>query len=85
MPAHFGSTVVRRKFALIIPVIVAAWLATTPTVTATSSLVAILALLTAFVWIVQTTYRNAQPAACPAQGPHRADRATSPAHDRPRR
>jgi hypothetical protein len=45
--AYFGSTVVQRLLALIIPIILAECLVTPPTVIAPSSLFALLALLTA--------------------------------------
>lgn len=80
MLAYFGSTVVQRRFALIVPISLAAWLVTPPTVIMTSSLFALLALLTAFAWIVQTTYKNAQPASSLAQALHNADRTSSPTH-----
>jgi hypothetical protein len=82
MLAYFGSTVVQRMFALVIPIILAAWLVTPRTAIATSSLFALLALFAAFAWIVQTTYKNAQPAASLAQALHDADRGSSPAHQR---
>lgn len=80
MVAHLRSNVVQRIFALVIPITLAAWLVMAPTVIATSSLFALLALVAAFTWIAQTTYKNAQPAASLAQALHDADRASSPAH-----
>jgi uncharacterized membrane protein YoaK (UPF0700 family) len=80
MLAPLRWTVVQRMSALIIPIMLATWLVTPPTVIATSSLFALLALTTAFVWIAQTTYKSAQPAASLAQALHDADRTSSPAH-----
>ena len=73
----FRGEVVERMFVLIIPLMLAASFVTPPTVIATSSLFALLALLTAFAWIVQTTYKHAQPAASLAQALHDADRTSS--------
>jgi hypothetical protein len=83
---HYGSTVVLRRFAPGIPMIAVAWLVTAPLVTApnvvaTSILLALLALLTAFPRIVQTTSKNALPAASLARALHDADRPSSPPHD----
>lgn len=78
MLAYFGSTVAQRLFVLIVPISLAAWLVTPATVSAPSSLFALLALLTVLAWIVQTTYKNAQPAASLAQALHDADRTSSP-------
>jgi hypothetical protein len=90
MLAHYGSTVVLRRFAPVIPMIVVAWLVTAPLVTApgavaTSSLLALLALLTASARIVQANSKNAQPAASLAQARHDSDRTSSPAHGRRKR
>ncbi len=79
MLAHLRWNVVQRMSALIIPIMVATWLVTPPLVIATSSLFALLALLTAIAWSVQTC-KHAQPAASLAQALRDADRTSSPAH-----
>jgi len=71
MPGYFGSTFVQRVFALVIPTILASWLVTSPTVAGPASLFALLAVLMAFAWILQTIYKNARPAARPARAPSR--------------
>ena len=82
----YRSTVVLRRFAPGIPMIAVAWLVTAPLVTApnvvaTSILLALLALLTVFPRIVQTTSKHAQPAASLAPARHDSYRLSSPAHD----
>jgi hypothetical protein len=81
----YHRTTLLRMFALAIPIVVAAWLVTVPTVIVTSSFVACVVLLTAVGWVVQNTYVNAQPAASFAQAFHDADRATSPTRQGPNR
>lgn len=78
MFAHHSRTAVRQMFALAIPLVVATWLVSVPTLTGAPRVFALLALLTAFGWVVRTTYRGALPASSPVRSLAVADRADSP-------
>jgi hypothetical protein len=63
-------------FVVVVPVAVATWLVSAPRIGA-SSFLALLALVTAFGWVVHTTYRKAMPASSLAQSLHDADHDSS--------
>ena len=77
MRVYHRTMLVPGMFALAMPIVVAAWLVTVPTVIATSSFVACVLLLTAVGWVVQRTYVNVQPAATLAQSLHDSDQISS--------
>lgn len=72
MIVYRGWTAVQPMVALAFPIVVGAWLLTAPGVVAISSFFAAVVLLTAFAWVVRTTYRNSQPVASLAQALHDA-------------
>lgn len=82
MAALLRGAVAHRPFALAVPFVIAAWAVTPATLIATSSFFAFAALLMALMWIVTTTYENAQPAASLAQALDDAERAGSAATPR---
>ncbi|HXW03839.1 MAG TPA: hypothetical protein VD833_01300 [Vicinamibacterales bacterium] len=82
MLAQHNWTAVLRMSALTIPIVVATWLLSVPTLIGASGFFASVALLVAFGWVVLTTCRNAQPASSLAQSLHDADHGSSPTHQR---
>jgi hypothetical protein len=74
MPASHHWTVVQRISVFAIPIAVAIWLMSVPTLIGTSNLLVVIALFSALGWVAFTTYRNAMPASSLAQSLHDADR-----------
>jgi hypothetical protein len=74
MPAPYQWTAVQRLFAFAVPVYIAAWLVSVPTLMGTSNFLVAAALFTALGWVAFSTYNNALPASSLAQSLHDAER-----------
>jgi hypothetical protein len=85
MSAFHHWTVVQRMFAFAIPIAIATWLISVPTLIGTSNFLVAIALFTAFGWVAFITYRNAMPASSLAQSLHDADRRGSDGQRQSRR
>lgn len=70
MTVYRGWTAVQPMFALAVPIVAGVWLLTAPGVAAVSSFFAAVVLLTAFAWVVRTTYANSQAAGSLAPSLH---------------
>jgi hypothetical protein len=72
MSAPYHLTAVQRLFAFAVPVFIATWLVSVPTLMGRSNFLAAAALFTALGWVAVTTYKNAMPASSLAQSLHDA-------------
>ena len=70
MHAYFTRTPIQSALVFAIAVITAMWWLTVPDVIAASTFVALAAVIAASVWVVITTWENAQPASSLAQSLH---------------
>jgi hypothetical protein len=73
MSAPYEWTAVQRLFAFAVPVFIATWLVSVPSLMGTSNFLAAVALGTALGWLAFTTYENAMPASSLAQSLHDGD------------
>jgi hypothetical protein len=73
MSAPKQWSAVQQLFAFAVPVFIATWLVSVPTLMGTSNFLAAVALFTALGWVAFTTYKNAMPAASLGQSLHDAE------------
>ena len=73
MFAPYQWTAVQRLFAFAVPLSIAIWLASVPTLMGASNFLAAVALFTALGWVAFTTHKNAMPAASLAPSLHDAE------------
>ena len=74
---HLNTTVFQRLLLVATAIVAAAWFLTVPGFLKPSTFVALFGFLAGFVWVVHSTYMNAQPASSLAQSLHDADAAAS--------
>jgi UPF0716 family protein affecting phage T7 exclusion len=70
MHISFNATQFQRALASVIAVVIAAWWLTVPGLVTPSTFVALVGFLAAFMWVLNNTIENAQPASSLAQSLH---------------
>lgn len=73
---------IQRSFAVTIPVVVAIWLVTVPSILTMSTFFALIGLMVAVVWVSKIAHGNGQATANVAQLPQATERGTTLQHAR---